>query len=316
MLKMSPFITFLLYCLFVSFTIYYLTKDKLDETSRYMLIGVLILPYIFMDQSESFSNIFKEKFENQDLYPEPLVPRPMPRPVTKQIIEQPKITLNEDEKVENLKAIEAVENNKKMFTSQEIQNLIKDFNNKKIIEDYGSVYTGEVEKTYNEDEKFTDQLLKPLGENGNGLTNAWDHDYILLNTDKWSPALNPPPVCKSEQSCPVCPNLTTGYPLMVRDFDTTRRITAPIKADVSSMNNFTSTSPTNAVTPPITYNDIKNKIESNPNPPQESFGKQINKSLSRVPASEKPMVISYMAKQMGMPEEALKMILNDPSAKI
>ena len=48
MLKMSPFITFLLYCVFISFTTYYLTKDKLDETSRYILIGVLILPYIFI----------------------------------------------------------------------------------------------------------------------------------------------------------------------------------------------------------------------------------------------------------------------------
>jgi hypothetical protein len=50
MLKMSPFLTFLLYCMFVGFSVYYLTKDSLDEKSRYILIGVLILPYIFMDQ--------------------------------------------------------------------------------------------------------------------------------------------------------------------------------------------------------------------------------------------------------------------------
>ena len=74
MLKMSPFITFLLYCLFVSFTIYYLTKDKLDETSRYMLIGVLILPYVFMDQSETFNNL-SEDYANPDIMDIPVAPK-------------------------------------------------------------------------------------------------------------------------------------------------------------------------------------------------------------------------------------------------
>ena len=58
MLKMSPFLSFLLYCLFVSFTVYYLTKDKLDEKSRYMLIAVLILPYILLVSKFYLKNKF------------------------------------------------------------------------------------------------------------------------------------------------------------------------------------------------------------------------------------------------------------------
>lgn len=304
MLKMSPFITFLLYCLFVSFTIYYLTKDKLDEMSRYMLIGILILPYILMDQSESFSNILKnkidtEKIENYSSHesnPEPYVPRVINNPV----IEQPKITLNENEKVENLKAVE--EATKNILRSQDIQNLIKKFNSKKIIEKYGSMYTGEVAKTYNEDEKFTDQSLKPLGENGNGLTNAWDHDYILLNTDKWGPALNPPPVCKTEKTCPVCPNLTTGYPLMLRDFDSSRRVTPPIKADVPSMNNTASNNPTNA-----------NSINNNMNESPSSSDDDMIAYIMSFPSDQRPALISGLALQLNMPVELLNLIIYNPN---
>jgi hypothetical protein len=213
-----------------------------------MLIGVLVLPYIFMDQSENFNNmLINENYSNSDEKPK-MVETP-----TKIVIEQPKITLNENEKIENLKAVEEINNKKyqekqeqekqeKTFTLEQVQTLLNHVSKQKtnqVIENYGSMYTGDVKKEYNENEKFTNQLLKPLGENGNGFTNEWDHDYILLNTDKWAPALNPPPVCKSEQKCPVCPNLTTGYPLMLRDFDSTRRVTPPIKADVSAMNNST-----------------------------------------------------------------------------
>ena len=254
MLKMSPFLTFLLYCLFVGFTIYYLTKDKLDETSRYMLIGVLILPYIFMDQSEDFFNMNLTNNTNNNLS-DNLENFSNPG-LEKQVkLEQPIITLNQNEKVENLKALEDVKNRKrieeeenkkkkiseelkkKTFTLDEVKKLLDTVTKKSnTIENYGSMYNGNVSNSYNEDATFTNQLLKPLGENGNGLTNEWDHDYILLNTDKWAPALNPPPVCKAEKTCPVCPSLTTGYPLMLRDFDSTRRITAPINADIVSMN--------------------------------------------------------------------------------
>jgi hypothetical protein len=239
MLKMSPFITFLLYCLFVSFAVYYLTKDRLDEKSRYILIGVLVLPYIFMDQFVHFSNVNENEntikiSENKNINEQ-----------YSNKIEPPKIELAENEKVENIKIIEEIKRKEKiskeaksknkLYTLEEVQALLNK-EKSKVVESFGSMHNGDPELKYNDDETFEDQSLKPLGENGNGFTNEWDHDYILLNTDKWAPSLKPPPVCKTEKKCPVCPNLTSGYPLMLRDFDSSRRITAPINANIKSMN--------------------------------------------------------------------------------
>jgi len=244
MLKMSPFLTFLLYFIFVGFSVYYLTQNKLDEKSRYILIGVLMLPYIFMDQINFFSSeeptqvkpdLVKIQSEHYSNFEHART-------------EQPKIV--ENEKIQNLSVVEnqndkiSDKTSEKTFTLEEVQkllNAVKSTETKKpVVEKFGSMYNDNPQKEYNEDSSFKSQLYKPLGENGNGLTNEWDHDYILLNTDKWGPALNPPPVCKTEKTCPVCPNLTSGYPLMVRDFDSSRRITPPINADLPSMNAETS----------------------------------------------------------------------------
>lgn len=320
MLKMSPFLTFLLYCLFVSFTIYYLTKDKLDETSRYGLIAVLILPYIFMDQSESFSNMVKENVENYSSI-DPIPKIEIAESIA-QKFEQPKINLSQDEQVENLKAIEEINTRKKLedenrikkivdeiknktFTFDEVKSLINaSKSNNKTVETYGSMYVGDVKNEYNEDEKFTSQLLKPLGQNGNGLTNSWDHDYILLNTDKWGPALNPPPVCKTEKTCPVCPNLTTGYPLMVRDFDNTRRITPPIKADIPSMNATSSENPTNATD----GNDVSSPPKQKSN--EVNITPNILSIMKSVPKADRPALISEFAKQFNIPETPFKAYIN------
>jgi hypothetical protein len=274
-----------------------------------MLIGVLILPYIFMDQSESFSNAVQENLQNY-------APFDSSPNIQNIVIEQPKINLNENEKVENLKALEEIKKkeeinnkkietekiaeqiNKKTFTIDEVKNLLNVVNNKnKLIENYGSMYTGEVNKEYNEDSTFTNQLLKPLGQNGNGLTNAWDHDYILLNTDKWGPALNPPPVCKTEKTCPVCPNLTTGYPLMVRDFDSSRRVTPPINADIPLMNKTDSVEPTNATSPDSGNNALVALIKS-------------------VPKENRPALISTIAKQMNTNVDFINTVMkNDELSK-
>ena len=338
MLKMSPFLTFLLYCLFISFTIYYLTKDKLDETSRYMLIGVLILPYIFMDQSESFSTMIKENIENYSPI-ESNQPNVNHSESILNKLEQPKINLNQNEKVINLKIIEEENNRKKIqeenkikkladeikkktFTFDEVKSLLNSINkNNKTLEKYGSMYTGNVLNEYNENDTFTSQLLKPLGENGNGLTNKWDHDYILLNTDKWGPALNPPPVCKTEKTCPVCPNLTTGYPLMVRDFDNTRRITPPIEADIKQMNNTTSSEPTNEQhstdhsSSQHSMNNSSSQHSMNNSSSEQSMNsnnKLVGKSpfnisslISSVSKEDRPKLITELAKQFQISETDL-----------
>ena len=81
-----------------------------------------------------------------------------------------------------------------------------------------------------------DPSLQPLGMNGKGFTNEWDQDYVLLSTDKWAPTMKPAPVCKVEKECPVCPSLTSGYPISVREFESSRKIMPPIGANVTEMN--------------------------------------------------------------------------------
>jgi hypothetical protein len=73
-----------------------------------------------------------------------------------------------------------------------------------------------------------------LGAYDPSFTNKWDNDYVLLNTDKWRPAIGHHMYkCKVEKQCPVCPSLTTGYPVKLKDFDLARKILPPdvINAD-------------------------------------------------------------------------------------
>jgi hypothetical protein len=67
-----------------------------------------------------------------------------------------------------------------------------------------------------------------LGTYDPSFTNEWKNDYALLNTDKWRPPLNHSMYkCKTEKKCPVCPSMTTGYPVRVKDFDIARKILPP-----------------------------------------------------------------------------------------
>ena len=73
---------------------------------------------------------------------------------------------------------------------------------------------------------FNRKNMRPIGD---GLQD-WTNDYVILNTDRWAPAFNHRPVCKTEKSCPVCPNMTSGYAKQyttLKDFNSSRRIMAP-----------------------------------------------------------------------------------------
>jgi hypothetical protein len=60
------------------------------------------------------------------------------------------------------------------------------------------------------------------------INNSWNNDYVLLNTDKWMPSITHNMYkCKVEKQCPICPNLTTGYPVSVKEFDLARKILPP-----------------------------------------------------------------------------------------
>ena len=74
--------------------------------------------------------------------------------------------------------------------------------------------------------QFNTHNMRPLGE---GLQ-SWKNDYIMLNTDKWAPAQNPPPVCKTEKKCPVCPHVSAGYAknyTTLKDFNPSRKVMGP-----------------------------------------------------------------------------------------
>jgi hypothetical protein len=74
--------------------------------------------------------------------------------------------------------------------------------------------------------QFNTHNMRPLGE---GLQ-TWKNDYIILNTDKWAPAQNPVPVCKTEKKCPVCPHVSAGYAknyTTLKDFNPSRKVMGP-----------------------------------------------------------------------------------------
>ena len=84
---------------------------------------------------------------------------------------------------------------------------------------------------------YTPDQNQKLGTNDNTFTNKWTNDYVLLNTDKWAPKFNHSMYkCKTETTCPVCPNLTSGYPVKLKEFDNARKILQPDNINIDYIN--------------------------------------------------------------------------------
>jgi hypothetical protein len=76
-----------------------------------------------------------------------------------------------------------------------------------------------------------------LGTNDPTFTNKWNNDYVLLNTDKWRPTINHNMYkCKQEVKCQVCPSMTSGYPVKLKEFDMARKILPPDNINVDYIN--------------------------------------------------------------------------------
>ena len=90
---------------------------------------------------------------------------------------------------------------------------------------------GFIQNMINNDMKYsmyTPKQHEKLGANDSTFNNKWDNDYVLLNTDKWRPPIGHHMYkCKVEKECPVCPSLTKGYPVRVKEFDLARKILPP-----------------------------------------------------------------------------------------
>jgi hypothetical protein len=78
----------------------------------------------------------------------------------------------------------------------------------------------ESDMKYNE---LPEEFLRPLGE---GLGRWSDNEYSILNTDKWRVPMPRPPVCiSSSKPCEPCPLMTDGYPLNLKEWNNSRKIT-------------------------------------------------------------------------------------------
>jgi hypothetical protein len=258
MIILSSLVKFTLYSLFIIFSVNYLIKNRLDDNSKYLIIALLIIPYLFIDtitnstnknDNESFSvDIQSNKLnmnENKPVFKQPEIILSKNEEITNKNVEE-EIKIKEEIKQKNVEHFNSISDQKSGEISEEqIRKIINIIKKEKLIEnlDDSSNQTGLVQVSNNIPQSQTsnislssDPSLQPLGMNGKGFTNEWDQDYILLSTDKWAPTMKPAPVCKVEKECPVCPSLTSGYPISVREFDLSRKIMPPIEANLTSMN--------------------------------------------------------------------------------
>jgi hypothetical protein len=58
---------------------------------------------------------------------------------------------------------------------------------------------------YNE---LDEELSKPIGGD---ISNKWESQYSILNTNKWKVPMARPPVCVNTNPCQVCPTTYSGY---------------------------------------------------------------------------------------------------------
>jgi hypothetical protein len=262
MIILSSLVKFTLYSLFIIFSVNYLTKNRLDNNSQYLIIALLIIPYLFIDTILNSTNENDNESFKVDIQSD-----------KKNIIEikpfnkQPEIILSKNEEITNKNVEEEIRLKEKMkqkniehfntkpetksdeISEEQIRKILNLIKKEKLIEnlDGSSNESGLVQISSNKTEPpvvstvsnisfSNDPSLQPLGMNGKGFTNEWDQDYVLLSTDKWAPTMKPAPVCKVEKECPVCPSLTSGYPISVREFESSRKIMPPIEANVTAMN--------------------------------------------------------------------------------
>ena len=115
--------------------------------------------------------------------------------------------------------------------SKELSNTVSSYLNKMTKQGKYIDPNGFIQNIVDNDMRFT--MFSPtqhekLGTYDASFTNEWKNDYALLNTDKWRPPLNSGMYkCKTEKKCPVCPSITSGYPVRVKEFDMARKILPP-----------------------------------------------------------------------------------------
>ena len=97
-----------------------------------------------------------------------------------------------------------------------------------------------LEDAYGESEMKYSQLdpnmHKPLGEHTNDFSNSFEYGYSYLNTNKWSVPINNPTACKTNDNCKVCASNTTGYPVNLKEWNSSRKIMPPDNINMEYIN--------------------------------------------------------------------------------
>jgi len=75
------------------------------------------------------------------------------------------------------------------------------------------------DRVYNE---LPSDFYSPLGDK---ISNQWDNDYTILNTNKWQVPMPRPPVCINTAPCKVCPSDSSNYPVNLKQWDDSRYVT-------------------------------------------------------------------------------------------
>jgi hypothetical protein len=76
------------------------------------------------------------------------------------------------------------------------------------------------DKIYNE---LPSDFYSPLGDK---ISNEWDNEYTILNTNKWHVPMPRPPVCINTMPCKVCPSESSNYPVNLKQWDDSRYVTS------------------------------------------------------------------------------------------
>lgn len=94
-------------------------------------------------------------------------------------------------------------------------------------------YMKKKDMTDNRYNELRPEQMEPMGSYDATFTNRFDHGFTYLNTSKWAPPQRNTPVCKTESRCPVCPVSTSGYPVDVLQYDSSRKVMPPDNINVN-----------------------------------------------------------------------------------
>ena len=101
---------------------------------------------------------------------------------------------------------------------------------KKRINSRGQVVDDEYgDMKYNE---LAPEQMQSMGSRMKDLDWVESNGYTLLNSDRWKPPQAPQRPCIAERECPVCPSMTTGYPVNLLDFEKSRYVLGPDNINV------------------------------------------------------------------------------------